>query len=158
MKRDPASRRAAILRWFDRFVNPALLMVAAATIPLLIVATGNPSDGDRQIIEIANWTVWALFTVNFAFRMQLAANRRKELRSLTLDLIIIVGQPLLAVAGGLLGSATALVRVVVVLGRAVATGSVARRSWRKLKEAAAAHVGGHPPVALAHQRGDHPPP
>jgi voltage-gated potassium channel Kch len=117
----------------DRHVDPALLVVAALSVPLLIIETGPDMLGAVWPVEIINWGIWAAFTANFAVRMTLAPDRRAELRHLTLDLVIVVGQPLAFVVFSTLGTGTALVRFGFVVLRTLSRGAGLRRTWRRLR-------------------------
>jgi ion channel POLLUX/CASTOR len=127
------SLRVRTIRWLDRYMDPLLVFLALATVPLLIAETAHPRPGDRHIILVANWVIYAAFAVNFVLRLALAENRRVVLRDLRWDALIVVGQPVLAVAEiGTAGLGTALVRLAAVLFRTVSRGGVLKRTWRKV--------------------------
>ncbi len=117
----------------DGWVDPLLFFLAAISIPMLIVQTGDPSPTDRSLIVVISWTIWGAFTANFAARVLIANDRRAEARSLALDLILIVGQPIITIGEREAGAGLALLRLIVVLARSVRKGRVLRRSGQKLR-------------------------
>jgi voltage-gated potassium channel Kch len=125
--------RLRVIRWLDRYMDPLLVFLALATVPLLIAETAHLGPHDRHVILVANWVIYAAFAVNFALRLALADRRRAVLRELRWDLLIVVGQPALAAAEiGTAGLGTALVRLVAVLVRTLSRGGVLKRTWRKV--------------------------
>jgi voltage-gated potassium channel Kch len=127
------SARLRTIRWLNRYMDPLLVFLALATVPLLIAETANLGPHDRHVILAANWVIYAAFAVNFTLRLALAERRRVALRELRWDALIVVGQPVLAVAEvGTAGLGTALVRLAAVLVRMVTRGGVLKRTWRKV--------------------------
>jgi len=125
--------RGAALRWMDSWVDPLLFFLAAISIPMLIVQTGEPSAPDRALIADISWFIWGAFTANFVVRMVVTDDRRAEVRSLSMDLILIIGQPIIAIGEREAGAGLAFVRLFVVLSKSVRKGRVARRSGQKLR-------------------------
>lgn len=117
----------------DSWVDPLLFFLAAISIPMLIVQTGDPSPQDRTLIADISWFIWGAFAVNFVVRMLIAHDRRAELRVLSMDLILIIGQPIIAFGEREAGAGLAFVRLFVVLSKSVRKGRVARRSGQKLR-------------------------
>lgn len=117
----------------DSWVDPLLFFLAAISIPMLIVQTGDPSPQDRTLIADISWFIWGAFAVNFVVRMLIAHDRRAELRALSMDLILIIGQPIIAIGEREAGAGLAFVRLFVVLSKSVRKGRVARRSGQKLR-------------------------
>ena len=54
----PNRVRRAALRWMDSWVDPLLFFLAATSIPMLIVQTGDPSETDRSLIVVVSWVIW----------------------------------------------------------------------------------------------------
>jgi len=84
--------RLRVIRWLDRYMDPLLVFLALATVPLLIAETAHLGPHDRHVILVANWVIYAAFAVNFALRLPPphpltrppggpGARRRKEPRS-----------------------------------------------------------------------------
>jgi ion channel POLLUX/CASTOR len=125
--------RVRVVRWLDRYVDPLLVFLALATVPLLVAETAHPGPGDRRIILMANWVIYGAFAANFLIRVALAKNRRAVLADLRWDAVIVAGQPILALAEvGTAGLGTALVRLAAVLFRTVSRGGAVKRTWRKV--------------------------
>ena len=122
-----------MLRWMDSWVDPLLFFLAAISIPMLIVQTGDPTPQDRALIADVSWFIWGAFAVNFVVRMLIATDRRAELRALSMDLILIIGQPIIVIGEREAGAGLAFVRLFVVLSKSVRKGRVARRSGQKLR-------------------------
>ena len=132
---ESATWRSAVLRWMDRWVDPSLLLLAALTVPILIVETGVPSRGDEQVLRAVNWAIWAAFTTNLVTRVAIAHDRARELRELVWDVAIVLGQPALLVFHVGFEAGAALLRVIVVVARALSRGTVLRRAFQKLARA-----------------------
>jgi voltage-gated potassium channel Kch len=122
-----------VVRWLDRYMDPLLVFLALATVPLLVAETANPGSGDRRVILVTNWAIYAAFAINFLLRLAVAKDRRAVLRELRWDAVIVIGQPILAFAEvGTAGLGTALVRLAAVLFRTISRGGVVKRTWRKV--------------------------
>jgi voltage-gated potassium channel Kch len=117
----------------DSWVDPLLFFLAATSVPMLIVQTGDPSPTDRSLIVVVSWVIWGAFTANFVVRVLVANDPRAEARSLALDLILIVGQPIYTIGEREAGAGLALLRLFVVAARSVRKGRVLRRSGQKLR-------------------------
>ena len=117
----------------DSWVDPLLFFLAATSVPMLIVQTGDPSPTDRSLIVVVSWIIWGAFTANFVARVLIANDWRAEARSLALDLILIVGQPIYTIGEREAGAGLAFLRLFVVAARSVRKGRVLRRSGQKLR-------------------------
>jgi Trk K+ transport system NAD-binding subunit len=117
----------------DQWVDPVLFFAAMASIPMVIVQTGNPSDGDSALITGASWVIWCAFTANFLIRLIVAVDRRAQFHAIGWDLILIVGQPLYAIGPRKADAFIALLRLLVVLARSLRKGQVLRRTTRKMR-------------------------
>ncbi|MEZ5142854.1 MAG: ion channel [Acidimicrobiales bacterium] len=128
---DDARLRA--LRWMDGWVDPLLMFLAFCSIPLLIVQTGDPPADDQRFVSAGNWLIWGAFAVNFVVRLALSRDRRAELRGLSWDLVLLIGQPLIAAGPRKAEAGLALVRLVPVLSRALRRGLLLRRTGHHLR-------------------------
>lgn len=117
----------------DSWIDPLLFFLAALSIPMLIVQTGDPTVADRDLIADVSWAIWGVFTANFAVRVLVATDRRSEFRMLAMDLILIIGQPIITIGEREAGAGLAFVRLFVVLAKSFRKGRVARRSGQKLR-------------------------
>ncbi|MEZ5265308.1 MAG: ion channel [Acidimicrobiales bacterium] len=130
--RRDAERRTWLLRWMDRWIDPGLLFLAAATVPVLLVETMSLSASDERLVNGVEWAIWAAFAANFAARLLIAVDRRRQARELAWDLLVVVGQPALLLAN-LVGGITAL-RAAVVATRSLSRGAAFRRLWGSLRQ------------------------
>lgn len=127
-------QRAAALRWMDRWVDPAIILLAASSIPLVIIETGDPSPDDGRFVVAATWVIWGAFTANFMIRLLLSPARRSELKRLIADLVFIVGQPISSIGEAKARPGLALVPLVVIGYRMLVQGRVLRRTGYKLRQ------------------------
>lgn len=125
--------RLEALSWMDRWIDPTLLFLASTSIPILIIQTGQPTDGDTRLIITSAWAIWGAFTLNFCVRMGLAWDRRDELRRLSWDLILIIGQPIWTIGDRTAGAGIAFIRLLVMLARTLERGRLLRRTGQKLR-------------------------
>lgn len=125
--------RPAVLARLDAWFEPVLVFLALLSVPLLLAGTGDLGPGDRRIIGVASWVIYAGFAVNLVVRMAIDPHRRRALGRLRWDVLVVVGQPALALAHvGLHGLGVALFRLVAVAARTATRGGVVRRTWRRL--------------------------
>ncbi len=117
----------------DRWVDPLLFFLAACSIPMLLVQTGDPSEGDLALITRSSWVIWGAFTANFVVRLLVAPDRRLQLRLLSWDLILIVGQPLYTIGPRTADAVLAFMRLLVITARSLEKGRVLRRTGRKFR-------------------------
>ena len=117
----------------DHWVDPLLFFLAATSIPMLIVETGNPSEGDSRLITGASWFIWGVFTLNFAVRVAIASNRRAQVQHLAWDLVLIIGQPLYSIGDRKANAVFAFLRLLVIAGRSLQKGRVLRRTGHKFR-------------------------
>jgi voltage-gated potassium channel Kch len=125
--------RDRALRAMDRWVDPLLFFLAATSIPMVIVQTGNATDEDIRLITGVSWVIWGAFAANFAVRVALAPNRRMQLRILAWDLLLIVGQPIYTIGDRKADAGLAFLRLVVVGARSLEKGRLLRRTGRKFR-------------------------
>lgn len=125
--------RQAALRWMDGWVDPVLILLALCSIPLLIIQTGDPSADDQRYVSFGNWFVWAAFTANFVVRLLLTRDRLHELRRLAWDLVLIIGQPIIALGPRKAEAGLALIRLVPIVSRALRRGILFRRTGHQLR-------------------------
>ncbi len=125
--------RVRILQAMDRWVDPLLFFMAACSIPMLIVQTGDPSEGDLALITRSSWIIWGAFTANFAVRLLVAHDRRTQFRLLSWDLILIVGQPVYTIGPRTADAVLAFMRLLVIAARSLQRGRVLRRTGRKFR-------------------------
>jgi voltage-gated potassium channel Kch len=117
----------------DHWIDPVLFFLAATSIPMLIVETGNPSEGDSRLITGASWFIWGAFTLNFVARVLLAHDRRAQVQHLAWDLVLIIGQPLYSIGDRKANAVFAFLRLLVIAGRSLQKGRVLRRTGHKFR-------------------------
>jgi voltage-gated potassium channel len=129
------ARRGRVLRWMDRWIEPLLIFLAASTIPLIIIGTGDPSEGDLRFVVGATWFIWGAFTANFVLRLAVADRRERttETKRLAWDLALILGQPLASLGERKAFPGLALVSLVPIAARALRQGHALRRTGYKLR-------------------------
>lgn len=116
----------------DRWIDPGLLFLAAATVPVLLVETMSLSASDERLVNGVEWAIWAAFAANFTARLVIAVDRRRQARELAWDLLVVLGQPALLLAD-LVGGVAAL-RAAVVATRSLSRGAAFRRLWGSLRQ------------------------
>ena len=127
--------RVALLARMDAWFEPVLVFLALLSIPLLLAGTADLGPGDRRIVNAASWVIYGGFAVNLVVRLAVDPDRRRALRDLRFDLVVVVGQPALALAGvGLNGLGVALIRLLVIAVRLFNQGGVVRKTWHRLVE------------------------
>jgi voltage-gated potassium channel Kch len=118
----------------DRWVDPALILLAASSVPLIIIEVSDPSPDDGRFVVGATWVIWAAFTANFFIRMLVSPDRRTELKRLMFDLLFIIGQPLSSIGEAKARPGLALVPLAVIAYRTLQQGRVLRRTGYKLRQ------------------------
>jgi len=119
----------------DAWFEPLLVFLALLSVPLLLAGTADLGRNDRRVITVASWVVYGGFAANVAIRLAVDPARRLALRRLRWDVLVVVGQPVLANAYvGLHGLGVALIRLLAVAARTASRGGVVRRTWRRLVE------------------------
>jgi hypothetical protein len=118
----------------DRWVDPALILLAASSVPLIIIELSDPSPDDGRFVIAATWVIWGAFTANFIIRMVLSPTRRHEFNRLMFDLVLIVGQPLSSIGESKARPGFALVPLVVIAYRTLQQGRLLRRTGYKLRQ------------------------
>jgi len=106
--------------------EPLVLAATLAMIPVILIERDATSEGWTTFAQVANWIIWAIFAVEFAFVLTVAPRKRAALRAHWLDAaIVIVSIPLY---GELLSSAR-LIRLVRLL-RLLRAGVIVARALR----------------------------
>jgi voltage-gated potassium channel len=67
-----------------------VLAAALAIIPVLVIETDASSRGWREVAAVANWVIWLVFLIEFAFVLVMAPRRRAALRAHWVDVAIVV--------------------------------------------------------------------
>lgn len=81
----------SVERWEKRAEVPLLLLAVAFLIAYAWPVLDPRLDPDlRTFLEVASWTVWAAFVIDFAVRLWLADERRRYARSHWYDVALIV--------------------------------------------------------------------
>lgn len=117
----------------DRWVDPALMLLAASAIPLIVIETGEPSPEDLRFVVGATWLIWGAFTANFVVRMVLAVHRGEQFRHLAGDLTLIVALPLFTIGERKAIPVFALFPLLIIAVRTMQRGRVLRRTGYKLR-------------------------
>jgi len=117
----------------DHWVDPLLFFLAATSVPMLIVETGDPSPGDSSLITGTSWFIWCVFTLNFVVRVLVAPERRAQVESLAWDLVLIIGQPIYSIGDRKANAVFAFLRLLVIAGRSLQKGRVLRRTGHKFR-------------------------
>jgi voltage-gated potassium channel len=102
--------------------EPVVLGATLALIPVLILESDATTDAWQQVALVANWIIWALFTIELAAVLIVAPRKRDALRAHWLDAAIVVFTvPLLseALAWLRLARFIRLARFVVIVARAL---------------------------------------
>jgi voltage-gated potassium channel len=79
-------------RWQRRF-NVPVILAALATVPLLALEQGSPSESLRRVLEVADWIVWGIFALEVAVMLAVVPSRWGYIRSHPLDVVIVVLTP-----------------------------------------------------------------
>lgn len=125
--------RPQVLKWMDHWVDPFLILLAAAAIPLIIIETGDPSPSDHSLVIAGTWGIWGAFTANFAARLVIAVHRRDEFWKLAGDLTLIVALPVFSLGERQAIPVFALFPLVIIVFRTLQKGRVFRRTGYKLR-------------------------
>lgn len=81
----------SVQRWEKRAEVPLLLLALAFLVAYAWPVLDPRLDPDlRTMLEVASWTVWAAFVVDFAMRLYLAQERRDYAVSHWYDVALIV--------------------------------------------------------------------
>src|SRR5947208_7383892 len=98
-RRRLAGNPEALMRFEQQLALP-LLVLSLAVIPLLLIPllVTDLSPGVRTTLEFLDWTIWAVFALEYLVRLYLAPDRRLFFRSNLFDLLI-VALPLLRPLG-----------------------------------------------------------
>ena len=135
----------------ERLGDPLLLFTALFTIPLLIAeTTPGLSDRDHTILSWANWAVYVPFAVVVPLRLWFAQDRRREVSLLKFDLLVVVLQPVAALAqagGGVIG--VPLIRLLAYALRIGSRGATLKRTWRTARSHPVGMLFGAVPLLLA---------
>jgi voltage-gated potassium channel len=70
--------------------EPVVLVATLALIPVLIIESDATTDAWQQVALVANWIIWALFTIELAAVLIVAPRKRAALRAHWLDAAIVV--------------------------------------------------------------------
>jgi voltage-gated potassium channel len=70
--------------------EPVVLVATLALIPVLIIESDATTDTWQQVALVANWIIWALFTIELAAVLIVAPRKRAALRAHWLDAAIVV--------------------------------------------------------------------
>jgi voltage-gated potassium channel len=102
--------------------EPIVFAATLALIPVLIIEADAHSERWQRFAEVANWIIWALFTIELAAVLIVAPRKRAALRAHWLDAaIVVLTVPLLseALAWLRLARFIRLARFVVIVARAL---------------------------------------
>ena len=90
---DVLTERGRVLK---QWLSLPVLLAALGVIPLLVVEEWILPDSDSPWLAVANWAIWAVFTVELAVMLAVTPQRRAYLRHYWLDVaIVMVTFPLL---------------------------------------------------------------
>jgi voltage-gated potassium channel len=79
------------LRALERATEVPLLLLAMAMVPLLLIPVfGHLSEGAEQATLALDWTIWALFAVDFAAKIAVAPQRIAYVRGHPLEAAMVV--------------------------------------------------------------------
>jgi voltage-gated potassium channel len=111
---------------YDKFsagVELPLMVVTILWIPVLLVPLVRPVHGSvASTFAVIDYTVWALFALEYVIKLYLAPDRGKFLRTHILDLLIVAVPFFRPLRIGRLARLARLGRVGIVAGRAVGRG------------------------------------
>lgn len=85
------SRDGQAYERFSAAVDPLMMVLALAMIPLLVVPLVHPLHGAAETgFATADWFIWALFVGEYVIKFYLAPVRRQFVRTHVIDLAVIV--------------------------------------------------------------------
>ena len=127
------SRHGRVQLRLDVISGPCLLFLSLVSLPLVIAASSKLGESDDQLVLGAGVAVWAAFVANVAARIWLRDTRTSTMRLLRFDLVIVVGQPTLALGGARIAAlGLPLLHAVGVAIAAARREQSVRRAWRRI--------------------------